>query len=128
VGLFFSEHGQQLFPLVGLIEDSRLAVDELIEVADQVKNVMRATYRLEAEEGMKKLKRQGGWRENIPIPRGASWGAGGDVHGQPPGPAVKIAAVSVHGEFDREPAFRGPDADAAGVPLAGARIQGSEYL
>ena len=36
VGLFFSDHGQQLLPLVDLIEDSRVAVDELIQVAGRI--------------------------------------------------------------------------------------------
>jgi transposase-like protein len=42
------------------------------ELKDQVKSVMRAAYRLEAEEGMKKLRTQAKWLEGQDYPSAAS--------------------------------------------------------
>jgi hypothetical protein len=41
---FFSRNGQGLLPMVDLIEQSRLAVDELIDVAGRVTNFIGARY------------------------------------------------------------------------------------
>lgn len=45
---FFSRHGQGLLPMVGLIEQSRLAVDELIDVAGRA--TIEAVLQLAAEQ------------------------------------------------------------------------------
>src|SRR5712691_3492300 len=45
---FFSRHGQGLLPMVDLIEQSRLAVDELIDVAGRA--TIEAVLQLSAEQ------------------------------------------------------------------------------
>jgi len=45
---FFSRHGQGLLPMVDLIEQSRLAVDELIDIAGRA--TIEAVLQLSAEQ------------------------------------------------------------------------------
>jgi hypothetical protein len=45
---FFSRHGQGLLPMVDLIEQSRIAVDELIDVAGRA--TIEAVLQLSAEQ------------------------------------------------------------------------------
>jgi len=90
------------------------------EQKDQAKAVMRASYRLEAKEGMARRRKLADWLEQESPAAANSLREGLEecFTIKSPGRAAVAASLPGHDQSDRKPAVGGTDADAACLPLA----------